>query len=289
MNISDQTLEALFPATLTDVQCIDVDKKREVWVGTEMCAHYLESSVDAITVRDENNKIIGIIGGYDLLDNIRKNPTRDYQYDHFVDEIMFKDVPLIDKKTTFGQLIEKWKSSRRAFALIPNESGDYSAISARKMLDLGKRTKINISASSMPKKKNITFKSDDNLGKVLDLMFENKTRKLLLEDSEQFISDRLIVTEISRVLKFQQNVDNFLEIPVKQLKLDYVNKISDDLGLNQICTIMDKMDHPFVMYEDIVISPWDVCLALNSKELEGPIKAEYRAKVKCPHCGKDVY
>jgi len=36
-----------------------VDKDRKVWVATEMCAQYLEFTIDALVVQD-NGKSIGI-------------------------------------------------------------------------------------------------------------------------------------------------------------------------------------------------------------------------------------
>src|SRR3989337_1450263 len=73
-SISELTLEEIFPDTLTDTSCVYIDKEREVWVATEMCAQHLESTIDAIVVRDKG-KPIGIVGGYDLLDHLRKNPA----------------------------------------------------------------------------------------------------------------------------------------------------------------------------------------------------------------------
>ena len=221
-SISELTLEELFPNTLTDTSCVYIDKGREIWVATEMCAQYLESEVDSIVVVDTDGIPLGIVGGYDLLDNLRKNPTRDFQYKTKVEEIMFKGVPEVEKKTKLGDLIEKWKDTRRAFAIIPNELDGYSPVSARKMLEIGAKCKTDIFISSMTKKKIVTFQPDDTLGKIIDLMFKHKTRKLVLENSNQFISDRLILGEISRILKFKTNVEPFLDIPASRLKLEYV-------------------------------------------------------------------
>ena len=168
-SVSELTLEQLFPKTLTDTTCAYIDKQREVWVATEMCAQHLESTVDSIIVTD-NDKPLGIVGGYDILDHLRKNPTRDFQHHHKVEEIFYKDVPIIEKKTKFKDLMEKWKASRRAFAFIPNESGKHSPISARKMLEVGLNYKTDISLSSMPKKKIITFEGDEPISKILDLL-----------------------------------------------------------------------------------------------------------------------
>jgi regulator of extracellular matrix RemA (YlzA/DUF370 family) len=183
---------------------------------------------------------------------------------------MLKGVPLIEKKTKLRDLMEIWKNSRRAFSIILNEFGDCSTISARRMIEVGTKCQSSISISSMPKKKIVTFRRDASLGEILDLMYENKTRKLLLDESNQFISDRLILGEISKMLRFQTDIDYFLDISANQIRLENAEAITEDLKFNQICSIMDKMDHPLVVYEDTVFTPWDVCLTLLSEDLTIP-------------------
>jgi predicted transcriptional regulator len=271
--------------SLTDTPCVYLNQEREVWVATEMCVQYLESSVDSIVIRNDDLTPIGIVGGYDLLNNIRKNPTRDFQYEHKVGEIMYEELPIVEKETRFKDLMEKWKTSRRAFAITPNSFQGYSPISARKMLDVGIKCQSNISISSIPKKNIITFGLDDSLGKIIDLMFEHNTRKLLLEYSDQFISDRIILEEISKMLKFNPDIENFLDIPVSQIELQKATILKEDLNLNQICLMLYKMDHPYLIYKDISVSPWDICLTLLS---DGITQRSEESKKTCPHCGGDV-
>jgi CBS domain-containing protein len=290
--ISELTLEELFGTTLTDTSCVYIDKERVVWVAAEMCAQYLESAVDSILVLDDTRPV-GIVGGYDLLDHLRKNPSRDSQYLTRVGEIMFKDLPQIGGQTRLGQLLENWKASRRAFAYVASGS-DYSPVSARKMLEIGMRVKTDISISSMPKTKGIvTFHRYDTLGSILDLMFEHKTRKLVLEGSNQFISDRLILGEVSKILKFQENLEYLLDLPIKQLPLGYSREIDEDMNLGRLCSLMDKMDHPYIIYKkgDMVVTPWDVCLALQSEALTESQLAQagyLQPREICPHCGKGI-
>jgi len=293
-DISELTLEQIFSDSLTNTPCIYLNKDREVCVATEMCVQYLESLVDSLVIRDDDLKPIGVLGGYDLLNNIRANPTRNFQSETKVKEIMSKDVLIVENGMTFQKLMEKWRASRRAFAIIPNKFQGYSPISARKMLEVGIKSKTNISISSIPQKKMITFQPDDSLSKIVDLMFEHNTRKLLLEYSNQFISDRLILKEISKLFKFQPDVDNFLDIPINQVELENVTVIREDLDLNQLCTIMYEMDHPYVIYKDISVTPWDICNVLmtakiaESYEIESSEKKESSEKIVCPHCGKTI-
>ena len=124
-----------------------------------------------------------------------------------IDEIFFKPLPQVNEKIKLVDLIEGWKKTRRAFSVIANQYSDYFSISARKLLEIGKRYKSGVSVSSIPKKKIISFKGDESLGTILDRMFKNYTRKIVLENSNQFVSDRLILGEISNILKFQE-IDN---------------------------------------------------------------------------------
>ncbi len=284
-SIAELTLDALLSSSLTDTPCVYLNQEREVWVATEMCVQYLESSIDSIVIRNDDLTPVGIVGGYDLLNHIRKNPTRDFQYEHKVKEIMFEDLPIVEKETRFKDLMERWKLSRRAFAITPNSFQGYSPVSARKMLDVGIRCQSNLSISSMPKKNIVTFSLDDSLEKIIDLMFKHNTRKLMLEYSNQFISDRIILEEISKMLKFQHDVENFLEIPVSQIELEEVLVLKEDVNLNKLCLMMYKMEHPYVIYKDVSVSPWDICLTLLSDDVTARSEESKKA---CPHCGGDI-
>ncbi len=287
-NVSELTLENLLSNKLTDTVCVNLNQERESWVAFLVCSEYMESMVDSIIIRDEKFRPVGIVGGYDLLDHLRKNPRRDSQYQIRVKDIMLKNPLQVEKTTKFKDLMKSWVDSNRAFAIIINEFGDCSSVSARKMIQVGTKCKSdNVSISSMPKKKIVTFKRDDSLGKVLDLMFKNKTRKLILENSNQFISDRLILGEISKILKFQPSVEYFLDIPINQFKLENVTVIGEDIKFNQLCSVMENMDHPYVTYKDTVISPWDVCLTLMREDVIIP-PSGYKEKRTCPHCGKEI-
>lgn len=109
----------------------------------------------------------------------------------------------------------------------------------------------------------------------------------MLEDSNQFISDRIILGEISMILKYQ-DISNLLDIPINKFKFEYVKEITTDLTLNQICLIMDKMDHPCIVYQDSIVTPWDVCLILLSENLTEFSGKTYQQKKICPHCGKEI-
>lgn len=48
---------------------------------------------------------------------------------------------------------------------------------------------------------------------------------------------------------------------------------------------MDRMDHPYIMFKDMVITPWDFCHLLASEDIIEPFIED---NITCPHCGNIV-
>ena len=264
--ISQMSLADLFGDSLTSSLCVNIEKGTKTWVATGMLVQQLESFTDAVVVRD-NDKPVGIVGGKDVIVNLIENPTSDLFYKTNVEDIMEKRWPTVSKKTKLYELMEFWKNTRRAFAAIPNEFLDYSAISAKKLLEVGKKIKTDISISDLPEKKLVTFSKDATIGDVLNLMLENNTRRLVLENSNKFINDRIILEKISEELKYLQDVENFLDISINEFKLEKIKEISEDLSISEVSKIMYEMEHPCVIFRNKIITPWDICLILLSDNL----------------------
>jgi len=264
--ISERTLEELLTETLDYSLCITIDKGKEVWVVTGMLVQYLESLTDSVSVKD-GDEIIGTIGGIEILENLLKNPTRSLFYGTLVKDIMEKNPVRVSGQTKYKDLISQWRQRGRAYAILSNRWGHYSAISSKKILEVGMRCKTNLSIIDMPKKPIITFKPDDSLGTVINAMFENKTRKILLENSNKYINDRIILEAISEKLGYLKNTDNFLEMPASTIELEEARVIFDDLKIHEVSAMMYDMDHPFVIYKDMLVTPWDICMALLSQNI----------------------
>lgn len=62
-SISELTLGEMLSDSLTDTLCVYLNQEREVWVATEMCVQYLESTVDSIVIRNGDLTPVGIVGG----------------------------------------------------------------------------------------------------------------------------------------------------------------------------------------------------------------------------------
>ncbi len=265
--VSEHTLEYLLSDSLTSSLCVNIDKGMETWVVAGMLVQYLESFTDSVVVRD-GYKPIGMIGGKEIIKGVFDDPSYSFFYDNKVEDIMETNLVQVTKHDTLKELLSIWKETGRAFAIIPNELYDYSAISTKKILKIGTRCKTDMTISDIPKKKIITFKKDDTIKDIINSMLENKTRKLLLEDSYLYINDRIIIEKIAEDLKFLVDAYYFLDIPANTFKLGEVKVVSENLTLPELSKIMLDMPYPYVIYQNQVVTPWDICLILLSEDLK---------------------
>lgn len=264
--IAERTLESLLPDTLTHSLCIHIDKGKDVWVATGMLVQYLESATDSIMVKEDETPI-GVIGGKEILQNLLKNPTSSLFYGTKVEDIMESNPVIVTKNTKYKDLMSAWKDKGRAYAIISNEWGFYSAISAKKILEVGMRCKTNISVRDLPKKEHATFKKEDTFGSVINSMFGNRTRKILLENSNKYINDRLIIQTISEKMRHLKETEDFLNETVDIVELEEARIIFDNLKINEISAMMYDMEHPYVIYKDNIVTPWDICNIMLSPEI----------------------
>ena len=264
--LSERTLKELLPETLTYSLCIHIEKGKDVWVVAGMLAQYLESVTDSVLVMD-SGKPIGVIGGKEIMENLLKNPTSSLFYGTKVEDIMESHPLFVNEETTYKELVNDWQKRGRAYAIISNEWGHYSAISAKKILEVGMKCKTNLTIRDLPRKSLVTFQKDDTLGSIIKSMFENKTRKILLENSNKYLNDRIIIETISEKMSYLKEMDYFLNIPANTIELEEARVIYDNLKINEISAMMYDMEHPYVMYKEWAITPWDICKILLSEKI----------------------
>lgn len=272
--ISLRTLDELLGNSLTSSVCVNSHRNTKIWVLTGMLAHNLESFTDSVVVRDSIEKEkkfgdhpIGIVGGKEIIKNVLLNPHSNFFERTHAEDVMYQQWPVVTKQSKLFELLDNWRSTKRAFAIIPNELNDYSPISTRRVLEIGMKVKTDLTISELPKKRLVTFKKDDKIGDIMNLMLKNKTRKLILEGSASFISDRIIVEKIAEDLKFLRDVENFLLLPIKNFRLENVKEVQENLSLPEASKLLYEMEHPYLICKDHVLSPFDVCMALASEEL----------------------
>ncbi len=260
-SISDRSLGELLGNSLTSTPCANVRKDARVKVVSGMLSQYLESFTDSVVVRDMTTPI-GVVGGREIIQGVFKNPTSDFFELNFVEDIADKRLKVISADLSLKKLISIWKEVKRAFALINLGNDDYSVISAKKLMEIGANYESDFHISEIPKKKIVTLNQGATFGDAIKLMLENKSRKIILHETNQFINDRIIIESIEK-FNFLLNQRNFLDIPLGSVALEEVLKINEDLTLSEISKIMYNRSHPLVIYEESVITPWDICLALE--------------------------
>lgn len=265
MTISTKTLQELLPRSLLSSPSVSVEYDNKIWMASVLLIHYLESFTDSLVVT-KNTLPIGVLGGKDIIENLIKNPTSEFFDAKIVQELMHKEIHIVTKNTTLYDLLNSWKNSRRAFSIIKNSIGGYSSISARTILEIGIRCKTSMKLSDLPQKTPITFNENDSIGDIMQLMLKHGTRKLLLENTNYFISDRIIIEKISRDLDYLREKDDFLSTPAKLFNLSQAKIISNDLSLPKVYDIMFGLLHPHMIHNGQVLSPWDLCIALLSDE-----------------------
>jgi CBS domain-containing protein len=259
--LSDRPLSELLENSLTSTPCANVRKNAKVRVVAGMLVQYLESFTDSVVVRDDTAPI-GVVGGREIIQGVYKNPTSDFFELNLVEDIADNRLKVVTADSSLKELISLWKAVKRAFAVINVGHDDYSVISAKKLLEIGANYESDFHISEIPKKKIVTLDQDATFGDAMKLMLENKSRKIILQGTDQFINDRIIIESIEK-FDFLLGRDNFLDVPLNVVSLENVTKVSEDLNLSEISKVMYGLSHPLVVYEDSVITPWDICMVLE--------------------------
>lgn len=68
-------------------------------------------------------------------------------------------------------------------------------------------------------------------------------------------------------MKYLKETNDFLNLPASIIGLEEARVIFDDLQINEVSAMMYDMEHPYVIYKDCIIAPWDIYNILLSKEI----------------------
>jgi len=259
-SLSNKSLEEIYGDSIFSTPAVSVridDVFKEV---ITLLPHHLESFTDSLVVT-QNDTPVGIIGGIEVLDRILKKPAGEFLNTRVID-VMSNSLVIVNKEDKLSELIKHWVHTKRAYAIIPNQYHGYSAISARKILEIGVRFKINVTVDTIPKKKIITFRKDETVKQIISRMFENSTRKLLLDGTKSFINDRIIIQKLVR--EYLHCPETFLNIQGNVFDLEQVKIVSDNVSISEACKFMQDMKSPYLMSNDKIISPWDIVTNLDS-------------------------
>lgn len=264
--LADKTLDEILPESVFSTPVVGIRVEDILGDAASLLPHHLETLTDSL-VATNNDKPVGIVGGIEVLEGIMKNQTPGFLDKAKIGDVMSKKLVIINSKTKFSELAKQWSQTRRAFAIIPNQYYGYSVISARKILDVGVLFKTNTTISVVPRKKIITFYKEETIRQIIQRMFDNKTRKLVLEGTDSFINDRIIIQKLVREFNCLRDGRDFLDTSSDIFSLEQAKRVPDDLTITEACRIMQDMRSPYLVGNEKTISPWDIVSVLAFENL----------------------
>ncbi|HET7337061.1 MAG TPA: CBS domain-containing protein [Candidatus Nitrosotalea sp.] len=264
--LANKTLEEIFSESLFSTPAVSIRVEDTLAEAAILLPHHLETLTDSL-VAVSSDKPVGIVGGIEVLDGIINNHTPSFLDKTKIGDVMSKKLAITNQKSKFSDIVKQWSQTRRAFTIIPNQYHGYSVISARKILDVGILFKINTTIAVVPRKKIITFHKEETVGQIIKRMFDNKTRKLILEGTDFFISDRIIIQKLVREFNCLRDGRDFLETNTDIFSLEQAKRISDNITISDACKIMQDMRSPYLIDDEKTISPWDIVSILAFENL----------------------
>lgn len=251
----DLTLGEVLPYSLS-IPITSISRQDKIWTASVLLRFFLESFTDQLVVM-ENKRPSGLVGGYDIINGILENPSSDFFENRIVDEIMHTEFDIVDHNTIIVELVQKWKQSRRAFSIITRNS-DFSAISIRTLLGVYPFLDTALTIRDIPKKKIVYYTNEQSVRDIIILMLQNKTRRLLLQDTRSYISDRIIIEHLATNLNFLRDVNGFLDMNSSIFVPNTMKSIPDNTTIQDLCRIIYTSEHPYVSSGDQVFSPFDI-------------------------------
>lgn len=254
------TIEEILPHLLVYSSMATIESKEKVWVATSMLIRFLATHTNNL-VAIENDMPVGMIGSREVLQGMYSNPTHEFFAEQTVNSIMNKSLEMVSAKMRVYDLLKKMNDTRRDFALVQTTDGEFSTISARRLLEVGILCDTRIKIADMPSKKVITFQKEDNIGFIISEMLRNNTDVIILEKTPSFVTTQTIFEKISE-LNYLDDVDDFLEYKANTLNLKTGRIISDNITVPEMCKIMLGMKNAFIMTQNNVLTPWDLITTL---------------------------
>lgn len=228
-----------------------------VWHVTNLLNKHLESYTDCIVITD-SGRSVGLIDGREWLKNLLKEPTREFFSLYASDIMSTEQILQVDVNTKLSHIIENWKQKRRAVAIIEdNNKSVYSPIALRTILEIISLSRTNIMASDIKKKKIVTINKHDKILDVFSMMLQNKVRRVIVEGTHEFISDRIVINNIITRFNFLRDSENLYEKTVTDFDCEEIPEIHN-MPISELSRLLAVQKYPCVLYDDGIITPWDI-------------------------------
>ncbi len=255
-NLNQCTIEEIMPHLLVHSSMATIESKEKIWVATSMLVRFLASYTNNL-VAMESDTPVGMIGSKEVLQGLYESPNHEFFSEQTVHEVMNRGIDTVSPKTRVYDLLHKMSYLGRDFALIQTTDGEFSTISARRLLEVGILCDTAIKVSDMPSKKIVTFQKEDTIDFLIREMLKNNTDVVVLEHTPLFVTPQIIFEKISE-LNYLDGIDDFLDSKFSTLNLKCGRIIADNITVPEMCKIMLSMKNAFVMTQNNVLTPWDL-------------------------------
>jgi CBS domain-containing protein len=223
----------------------------KLWYGTTLLHHYLGSYPDCVYVI-KDGVVVYAIDGKDVLEHIYKE-QRFCPYS-LISELENK-MPIftVSEDHKIGDLLEEWKKTRRARALVQRDDQSIFPISLRTLIEVCATMETDKKISDIQKKSKIICSADTDIMNMIKLMLQNRVRRIFIDDTTSFISDRIIISNIVNDYHVLENND-LNTLPTAVI-------IPPDTNIRDVARQFTLMPCPCILSDNKVISPWDVLMA----------------------------
>lgn len=255
------SFEEVLPYSLLSVPISAITPSDSVWIAASMLSRMSDITDNLVVVDDEFP--IGTVSPYEIMHGLRKNPSPRYLQEN-VTRIMNVDFYIDSRNINLIDVLSRMNKTKNPFTIIENSKQNFSQFSIRQILEIGALCKTDITVDMFPKKKIPTFKKEDKIRSVIELLSENNNKLVLLENEVTFVSHKMVLDKI-RDLNNTKN-ENILDLSASTFKTITPTLISEKLTLAEICKVMQSMENPYVMTSDCVITPYDI-LEVLCKEM----------------------
>jgi len=227
-----------------------------VWIASSMLSRVLQTSDNIVVIEKEFP--MGIIGGREIIKGVRKNPTSNFFSKTISSKIMNRKFYLDSRKVTLQKILEQMYHTNRTYAIIQNSKFDFSAVSVNEILEIGSMSQSEITATEPTERKIVTCKRDDSVEDITKLLAEEQIEFLMLENESGILDQLTLIEKITTDLNFLEDVNDFLELNASIFQFQTPKLIPEKLPFSEICKVMLKIKHPYVMTTKRLWTPRDV-------------------------------
>lgn len=255
--LTDCSVNDCIPYALRHVPVAFCKDDERVWYATDLLNRYLESHTDCILVTHEG-RFSGILDGREWVANFLKFPTREFFLKSSGDIMSKESILQTEPNTKMSKVIETWKNLRRAVAVIYNHDSSLSPVSLRAVLGIIAISKTETRISEIKSKNAVVVNRDEPMKNILLRMLQKKVRRVIVEGTQNYTSDRLIIEHVVNDLHFLKNTEDVLENSLEDHNFARMVEIDKDIPLSELCKTLGALKHPCVTYHGNIITPWDI-------------------------------